>query len=248
MLNLRNSFPEQSEKEIKAIAKKYFHYLSDLSLETLKTLTISRNEMKQRCSLTPASQELLNRYHAEKKSIILVLGHWGNWEWGGHTFSILCRQQLYVIYHPLVNRAFNNFIVRLRCRFGTKLIAMKETFRDLVKLKGQVTATAFIADQTPPPEGAHWMSFLNQDTPVFQGTEKIARKLNYPVVYISIRRIRRGYYEMSAETLFENPSIAKEGEITETHTRRLERDILSAPEFWLWSHRRWKHRRSEKNR
>ena len=171
------------------------------------------------------------------------MGHFGNWEWAGNTFSLACRQQLYVIYHPLSNKYFNRLIVSMRTRFGTKLIAMRDTFKDMVKNREEVNATAFIADQTPAPESAFWTTFLNQDTPIFWGTEKIARKMNYPVVYATVKRVSRGYYEIFAETLFEEPKNTTEGEISIAHTRKLEADILQQPEIWLWSHRRWKHQR-----
>lgn len=113
----------------------------------------------------------------------------------------------------------------------------------MVKNRNEVTATAFAADQTPPPETAYWTTFLNQDTPVFWGTEKIAQKFNYPVVYVTIRLVKRGHYEVDAELVYDDPKSTKEGEITEMHTRRLEQDIKKQPEIWLWSHRRWKHKR-----
>ena len=243
MQNLHNAFPDKSEQEIQIIAKRFYVYLCDLFLETFKTLVISKEAAVKHCRLTPESKALFDKYHQEGKSIIIVMGHFGNWEWGGNTFSLLCRQQLYVIYHPLENKYFNNLICKMRNRFGNKLIAMKDTFKDMVKYKDEVNATAFIADQTPQPDAAYWTTFLNQDTPVFKGTEKIAKKLNYPIVYISIKRQSRGYYEMSAETLFENPKDTVDGEISEAHTRRLEADIKQQPEIWLWSHRRWKHKR-----
>jgi KDO2-lipid IV(A) lauroyltransferase len=189
------------------------------------------------------SKKLFQNYADERKSIILVLGHLGNWEWGGNSFSIECKQQLYVLYHPLENKYFNKLIIKMRTRFGTKLIAMKNTFRDMVANKNEINATAFIADQTPPPENAYWTKFLNQDTPVYQGTEKIARKLNYPVVFVNVQRISRRKYELIAETLCENPSSTSDGEITELHTKKLEKEIHKNPETWLWSHRRWKHKR-----
>jgi len=241
--NLRNSFPEKSEKEIAALRKMFYRYLCDLLLETFKTLSISKASMLKHCSMNENSKKLFQKYADEKKSIILVLGHLGNWEWGGNTFSLICKQPLYVLYHPLENKYFNKLIIRMRTRFGTKLIAMQNTFRDMVATKNEINATAFIADQTPPPENAYWTKFLNQDTPVFQGTEKIARKLNYPVVFVNVQRIKRGKYEMIAEVLCENPSSTSDGEITEMHTKKLEREIRKNPENWLWSHRRWKHKR-----
>lgn len=243
--NLRNSFPEKSEKEIRAISRRFYRYFCDLLLETFKTLTISREAAIRRCKLQPEALALFNRYAAENRSIMIVMGHYGNWEWAGNTFSLQGRHHLYVVYHPLSNKYFNGLIYRMRTRFGTGLIAMKDTFRDMVAHKSELDATAFIADQTPAPNSAYWTTFLNQDTPVFQGTEKIARKMNYPVVYVCVQRVKRGYYEISARTLFEEPSKTADGEITAAHTKALEADICAQPEYWLWSHRRWKHRRPE---
>jgi len=241
--NLRNSFPEKTDAEIKQIRKRFYKYLCDLTLETFKTLTISKAEASRRCSITPESVEIFDRFYREQKSVIIVMGHFGNWEWAGNTFSLNCQHQLYVIYHPLTNKYFDDLIYRMRTRFGTKLIPMRDTYRDMVKFKDELNATAFIADQTPSPDNAYWTTFLNQDTPVFRGTEMIARKVNYPVVYASVKRKRRGYYEITAETLFENPRSTKDGEISEAHTRKLEQEIIAQPEIWLWSHKRWKHKR-----
>lgn len=241
--NLRNSFPEKSDEEINKIAKQFYSYLCDLMLETFKTLAISQRNAKARCAFDPAARRLLEQYSEEKKSIIIVMGHYGNWEWAGSSFSLEFKFPLYVIYHPLRNAYFNGLIYRMRTRFGTRLIAMRETFKTMVSLRNEHNATAFIADQTPAPESAYWTNFLNQDTPVFWGTEKIAQKMGYPVVYVTVNRIKRGYYEILAEELFANPKSTAEGEISEAHTRKLEKDILEQPAIWLWSHRRWKHKR-----
>lgn len=243
MENLRNSFPDKSEKEIKRIGKDFYHYLCDLFLETFKTLTISKTTMLKHFYFAPGAQEVFDKLADEKKSVVLVMGHLGNWEWAGNTFSLLCKHQLYVIYHPLSNKYFNKLIYDMRTRFGTGLIAMRETFREMVAKRNEVSATAFIADQTPSPEGAYWTTFLNQDTPVFTGTERIAKKMEYPIVYACIKRVKRGYYQIEAEVLCMNPKETKDGEISEMHTRRLEKDIIAQPEVWLWSHRRWKHKR-----
>lgn len=241
--NLKNSFPEKSQAELKSIERKFYRYLCDLFLETFKTLTISKKEAVKRCSFTQQTTDLFNQLNEEKKSCIIVMGHYGNWEWAGNTFSLLLKQQLYVIYHPLTNKQFNNLMYKMRTRFGNKLYAMREVMREMIKNRNEINATAFIADQTPPPEGAYWTTFLNQDTPVFVGTEKIAQKLNYPIVYVTVSRPKRGHYLVHAEILVKEPKNTKEGEISELHTRRLEEDIKKQPEIWLWSHRRWKHKR-----
>ena len=243
--NLRNSFPEKTEDEIKTICDSFYSYLCDLFLETFKTLTISKAEMLRRCKMNPGATQLFNQLAAENKSFIIVMGHYGNWEWAGNTCSLEGKHQLYVIYHPIKNKYFNDLMYKMRTTFGTKLIAMRDTFKAMLSLKDELNVTAFIADQTPSPDNAYWTTFLNQDTPVFWGTELIAKKIGYPVVFVSMHRIKRGYYEIFAEMLIENPKTTNTGEISELHTRRLEKDILAQPEIWLWSHRRWKHKKPE---
>lgn len=243
--NLRLSFPEKTETELQNIARKFYHHLCDLLLETFKTLTVSKKSMLAHCTMSIEAQKLFEEIAAQNKSLILVMGHQGNWEWGGNSFSLLCPQQLYVIYHPLQQANFNQLISHMRGRFGTKLIAMNDTFKEMVRNRKEITATAFIADQSPFPENAHWTNFLHQDTPFFTGTERISTKLNYPVVYLFIRKVKRGYYQLEAEMLVENPSKMEEGAITEAYVRRLEKDICTQPETWLWSHNRWKHQRKE---
>jgi Kdo2-lipid IVA lauroyltransferase/acyltransferase len=239
------SFPEKQEKEIREIEKRFYRYFCDLFLETFKTLTISKENMVKRCEFVPETLATFNKLAEENQSFMIVMGHFGNWEWGGNTFSICCKHQLYVIYHPLSNKYFNGLVCRMRTRFGTRLIPMKDTLRDMLKKRDELNATAFIADQSPLPDRAYWMSFMNQDTPVFLGIEKIALKIRYPIVYITIRRVKRGYYKVFAERI-ELPSVHQEtGSITEIHTRKLEADIRSQPENWLWTHRRWKHVRSQ---
>ncbi len=241
--NLRNSFPQKTAAEIDLIAKNFYRYFCDLTLETFKTLTISPSKMLKHCSLEPEAEALFKKLAEEEKSIIIVMGHKGNWEWAGNTFSLLCKHQLYVIYHPLSNKYFDKLVYKMRTRFGTKLIAMKDTFRDMMRNKDELNATAFIADQAPSPDKAYWMDFMNQDTPVFMGTEKIAQKMKYPVVYVSVKKIKRGYYTLGATILKEPPFGVNEGDITTTHTKKLESDIIAQPETWLWTHRRWKHAR-----
>lgn len=241
--NLKNAFPDKSPEEIQILTRKYYRYLCDLFLETFKTLTISKAAMLKRCALTPDAKALFSQMAKDKQSAILVMGHLGNWEWAGNTFSLECSQQLYVIYHPIQNKYFDGLMYRMRTRFGTKLIAMKQTFREMLAHQQEVSVTAFIADQTPPPEHAYWTTFLNQDTPVFKGTEVIAKKIGYPVVYVSVIRKSRGFYEIHAETLVPTPAETLDNAISELHTRRLEKDIIAHPETWLWSHRRWKHKR-----
>lgn len=240
--NLQNSFPEKSAEELRRIERDFYRWLCDLVLETLKTLTLSPEKVRARLSMEGTA--VLERYKREGRSVILVMGHWGNWELGGARFSVEGLHRLNVIYHPLENKWFDRLVHRMRTRLGTHLYPMNEALRCMLRDRELVTATAFIADQTPPPESALWTTFLNQDTPVFQGTEKIARKLGYPVIYVGVERTQRGRYTLHFEELCANPSTTAPGEITVLHTKRLEADIRHRPAYWLWSHRRWKHKRS----
>ena len=237
--NLRNSFPEKSEAEIKQLCHDFYRYLCDLTLETLKTLRMNEKQSRQRCTFQKA--DWLEKLHEEHKSIIIVMGHHGNWEWAGPSFTLHTPYQLVVIYRPLSNPYFERMMSGMRTRFGTRITPVNNTLRDMVANRSNVTATAFIADQTASQDKAYWTTFLNQPTAVFTGPEKLAKKFNYPVVYMNVRRPKRGYYEVTPELLFLTPKDTAEGEISETFTKRLEKEIILQPTTWLWSHRRWKH-------
>ena len=239
--NLKNSFPDKSDDEISKIRSDYYRFLCDLSLETIKTLTISPDAIDKHFRFD--DQSVFERFQKQGQSVIIVMGHLGSWELGGAFFNLQPLHQLYVIYHPLTNPRFEKLLFKMRTRLGTKLYPMKSTFRGMIKNRKELTATAFIADQTPAPHNAYWMSFLNQDTAIFKGTEVIARKLDYPVIYLSVIREKRGQYRIESELLVEHPKELAENELTEMHTRRLQQDIIKYPETWLWSHRRWKHKR-----
>jgi Kdo2-lipid IVA lauroyltransferase/acyltransferase len=243
LTNLKNSFPEKTDQEIALICKKFYQFFGDLVVETIKTLTISPKTLKKHVKMDDIS--IFQKYNEQKQSVIIVMGHFGNWELAGARFSQEPVHQLYVIYHPLRNKYFDNMIYYMRTRLGNRLYAMNDTLKGMLANKENVTATAFIADQAPGPGSGHWMTFLNQETAVLYGTEKIVKKLNYPIIYIAIKRVKRGLYHIESELLFDKPAETKEYEITETQTRRLEQDILAQPELWLWTHKRWKHKRPQ---
>lgn len=239
--NLTLSFPDKSPEEIDMLCKAYYHYLCDLILETLKTLQMNEQDSKKHCKFH--TTEWLDKMRTDGKSFIIVMGHYGNWEWAGPGFTLYTGYPLVVIYRPLSNIYFERMMSRMRTRFGTRITPVNMTLRDMVANRSAVTATAFIADQTAPKDKAYWMTFLNQDTAVFTGTEKLAVKFDYPVVYMNVKRVQRGYYEVFPEMLFEHPKATKENEISHTFMKRLEREIILDPVPWLWSHRRWKHKR-----
>lgn len=240
--NLRNSFPDKTEQELNKLASAYYHHLCDTSLETVKMLTASISSIQKRCVASKETTELLHRLYNDKQSAILVSGHHCNWEWIITSFAPRCSQEVYGIYHPLSNKYFDGLMKHIRSRYGTHMVPMSSAYKHMVRNRHKVSLTAFISDQSPPSANAHWMTFLNQETPVFRGAEVIAKKLNYPVLYISSRKKKRGHYHIHVTELFDKPKDTTDGAITEQHTRMLEMDIIAQPEVWMWSHRRWKHK------
>lgn len=238
--NLRNSFPEKSMTELRSIEQGFHRWFGDLVLETVKTLRFTAPQVKELVEVE--GEEVLQRYFSAGRSIIIVMGHWGNWELGGARFSQLPYHALKVIYHPLQDPRFEQLLVRMRTRSGNGLYPMHEAARMMVRDRRSITATAFIADQTPSPRSAYWTTFLNQATPVFRGPGILAKRLDRPVVYLGMDRPRRGKYIMRFEDLVPEPAAMDEDAINELHIRRLEQDIRKRPEIWLWTHRRWKHK------
>lgn len=241
--NLENSFPEKSKNEIISIEKKFYRHFCDLIIETIKMAGFSHQKFMEH--LVIHNHDILLKLEAERRSFILVSGHMGNWEWISPMPALQPDVKFYPIYHPLANITFDKFMITLRSRFKGIPLPMKETLRTVVNCinKKELFCIWFICDQTPPKEGAYWTNFLNQDTPVFMGPEKIARKFNLPVVFLNMHKVKRGYYHIDLTMIEENPSGLSEFSLTEKHVRFLESKIREHPEQWLWSHRRWKHTR-----
>lgn len=240
--NLKHSFPEKTVEERRAITQKFYRHFSLLLVEIIKLFGISKKQIKKRFIFQ--NEALIHRYYKEGKDVILVLGHYSNWEWGLLATSLLSEHEMVGIYKPLSNSFWNKKIKALRSRFGASLVSMKESGRYLLKKGDKARLIGVISDQTPSAdELSYWTSFLNQDTAVFMGTEKLAKKLDCPVVFVHIDRLKKGYYSMQFELITENPKEHPEGEITNLHTQKLEEKIIARPALWLWSHRRWKHKR-----
>jgi len=241
--NLKNSFPEKTPEEIRKIRKEFYHHFCDSFVETVKLWNISQDEMLKRCVCK--QPHFFNPYKEQGQSVVAVLGHYGNWEWLT-SFAVYDTGDFLTIYKPLHNKVFNKMFINIRERFGAQTLAKNDTLRTMIKHKnqGHFTITAFIGDQTPNRRNLHyWTNFLNQDTPILQGTERIAKKLDQAVVYVKMTKIKRGFYEYEFIPITDKPKETAENEITELHTRLLEDIIKENPSYWLWSHKRWKHKR-----
>lgn len=243
MENLQGAFPEKSDTELKKIRKDFYRYFCDLILESVKTLTISPKSLKKHIQFN--DQVLFGSYLVKKQSLVVMMGHFGNWELAGARFAIEPLHTLALIYHPLHNKHFNDLFIKMRTRLGNKLYPMDDVLRCMIKNRDKCTITAFVADQTPSSQNCYWTHFMNRETLVFEGADKLARRFKYPVIYTSMNRIKRGLYELKSEVLIEDPASMPEHGITELYLKRLEKDIRNHPATWLWSHRRWKHKREK---
>lgn len=239
--NLKNAFPQKSLDERNKIAVNFYKYLADLILEIAKMKSISKKEIKKRMLLI--NPEEIQQYFENKQSVILVTGHYGNWEWGIPRISLLTTLPSLIIYKPLSNKSFEKILNDMRTRFGAEMVPMKSTLRKIIEHKEQIHISVFLSDQSPTPLSSdYFIDFLNQPTLVYKGIEKIAQKTNFPVVYCHIDRKKRGYYQAKFTTLVNQPKNTKENEVTLLHNKFLENIIKEKPELWLWSHKRWKHK------
>jgi KDO2-lipid IV(A) lauroyltransferase len=238
--NLYNSFPEKNEQEIEEIAKQFYNYFADLIVETIKMSSISKEELLRRCRFT--NPEILHSYYEKNRSIIAVCGHFNNWELGALALSVIDKHQMLGVYKPLSNNSWDEYFKTIRSRFGMIPVPMKSILRELIKRKNEPTITALAADQTPHRSEINYRTtFLNQDTAVFLGAEKLCKQTNYPLIYFSMHQIRRGYYDITIIPISDDPKNTAEHELTHKHLRLLENDIHAQPGNWLWSHRRWKY-------
>ncbi|MCU0472522.1 MAG: lysophospholipid acyltransferase family protein [Bacteroidales bacterium] len=245
--NLKNSLPEKTPEELHVIEKKFYHHLCDLFIETFKLTHMSDRTLMKHFRVT--NTELLDRLHSEGRDIIAALGHYGNWEWLA-ILPLMTKFKVVSVYKPLQNKHFDRFMINIRSKKGMMLSPMKYVIREVLKNRKNNIRTlyAFITDQIPSRGDINfWTNFLNQETPVYLGAEKVSSKYDMAMVFFIIRKINRGYYDLNIELLFEHTAGLPEHFITETHVKKLEEVIRANPEFWIWSHRRWKHKREQQD-
>lgn len=240
--NLELVFPEKSSAEIKSIMKGFYRHLCDMLVESIKSMTISEEEMKKRFTFT--NIEEVKRFENTNKSIVLMCAHYGSWEWI-FILQTYIKHKGYAIYKRLTNKYFDKLVKRIRAKYNSYLITTKEAIPTLINAKrnGELTINGFISDQSPKVKKAfHWNSFMGITVPVHTGAEMLAKKLDMTVVFFKVKKIKRGYYETTFETLAENPKDFKDYEISDAFLKLVEKQILEAPQYYLWTHKRWKHR------
>jgi Kdo2-lipid IVA lauroyltransferase/acyltransferase len=240
-INLINSFPEKNFKELIAIEKKYYRYLCDLFVETVKVKGFSLKEISKRMVIK--NPELLNSCFDDGKSAILIAIHHGNWEWLLHMPQFV-KHSLYFVYKPMQNALFEQYWNSARAKFGGEMVSMTIVLRKILEAdSAQIPILTWLAaDQTPPWFHPFHIDFMNQQALFFNGPARLSKRFNQPIYFQQVNRIRRGFYETWFEPLVLNPSEMTEEEIIVRYVRKTESVIRNDPAYYLWSHRRWKHK------
>lgn len=243
--NLRNSFPENTPEQLRKTEKEFYNHLSELFTEYIKMMQVSKKELHDFVAFK--NPEVITDLHAQGKSVFLAAGHCGNWELLSKRICDITPHHSIAIYKQLSNPYFDQMVKDARERLETlELVESKTAYRALARKNKQLNSVIIVADQSPAGnEMNYWTDFLHQDTAFFNGIEKMAKALDYAVVYLESKRIRRGHYEVTASLITAEPKSLPENEITHQYAQMLEQSIKNQPENWLWSHRRWKHKRPQ---
>ena len=237
--NIERSFPDKTVDQQLEIYRNFYRHFCDLLIENLKGFTITKAQIKRRLKMS--NPELVNDYFEKGKSIILIGGHYNNWEITAQGCPVYLKHELYAIYKPLKSDFYNNKMRSTRGKFGLHLTPMKLTKKYFELETKNPKAIIFGSDQSPSNvKNAYWTTFLNQDTGFLFGAEKYAKDYNYPVIYVHIEKVKRGFYMVNFELICDHPNSLKHGEIIELFAEKLEKNIFDMPPYWLWSHHRWK--------
>lgn len=238
--NLRNSFPELTKKELREIEKRFYRNLCDYGVETLKAFTISKEELAKRT--TYKNVEILQEYKNKNMSVIILAAHQFNWEWLITAGNFSLPLPVDFVYQPVNNELFNRFSLRCRTRFGAFPIKRDEVAKVTIKRRNLLRSIAIVADQYPghKTDKKYFTNFLHQPSVFFQGASQLAQLTQYAVVFSGVRKIRRGYYEITIEKLSEPPYQRDDFTMLERYVSAVEKMIREYPDGWLWSHNRWK--------
>ncbi|MBT1705466.1 lysophospholipid acyltransferase family protein [Chryseosolibacter indicus] len=240
--NLRNSFPGKTKNELSVIEKEFYRNLCDYAVEMLKLLTISKEELTRRMKFN--EPEFVHQFSSKNQSILFLASHQFNWEWLLVSASISFPMAIDFVYQPIHNKLFERFSVLSRTRFGAHAIQRDEVARELVKRRNILRGVAIVADQYPgyKKDKKYPVKFLNQDTVFFLGLNNMAVLSQYPAVYYTIRKVKRGYYEADPNIVALPPYEKTETVVIDNYIKLVEQVINQYPSGWLWSHNRWKKR------
>ena len=236
---LQKVFPEASVAQRRTIHKRYLRNFCDVLIEVLKSVSMSEEDMRRRMRVTNVA--LARQYLDRSQSLMLMTSHLGNWEWLLHGAALQLGYPLDAAYKPLHDQWAERLMLKVRSRFGARLIPAKELLADFFRRRGVVRAVGMNADQAPiSTDQRYWTRFLGQDTAFYVGAEQIARAMRLPILYAHVRRVRRGFYEVDLVPLWDGGEVIEPNGITERYARACEIDVLKSPADWLWSYRRWR--------
>lgn len=244
--NLVSAFPEKSIKEIERIERDFFHWFCDYIVETFKLMSVSKEEIRRR--IVFKGTEIMEQLTKEGVSCGVMLGHYCNWEWISALPLTITDTTICALYHPIENPDVNRLYLWIRQRLGNVCIPMEKALREIVNYKnsGQPILVGYIADQKPNWRNIHlWMDFLNHNTPVFTGSERIIKHTRQAFFYGDMHRIKRGYYECEFKLLERNSETIPDYKLSERYMQELEKSIRREPSLWLWSHDRWSRTKEE---
>ncbi len=240
--NLTNSFPDYTPKQIEQIAKGFYQHFCDITAESIKGFTMSRKQLLERYKVL--NPEVSDMYFSQRKSIIQLASHYCNWEWGILSVGMQFQHETISLYKKLKNQYVEKYAKKQRERFGMKMLSIYDTRASFEEKKETPIAYIMAADQSPSnTKKAYWLDFLNQDTACLHGPENYSRMLNMPVVYFNVKKVKRGYYTLEVINIESEPATTAESEITQRYMQTLEKSIKQQPQYWLWSHKRWKRNR-----
>ena len=241
--NLQNSFPDKSQEELKNLAKTNFKTLVYTMVESIKTINLTEDEIRKRVHLK--NPEVIEQFAKNNQSVMMLAAHHCNWEWMLAGCSLQLSFPIDVVYKPLHDLAVDEHMKKSRSRFDARPIPNKNALIEIMQRRKEVRGFAMVADQSPVrKEEKYWTTFLNQESSFAVGSQKIAHMTKYPTVFVGMRKLSLGHYEVYFELLGEAP-YQKEGyTLTETYARALERMILASPQDWMWSNRKWKRKRA----
>lgn len=239
---LRDSFPNKTEAEIEQIARASYQNLADIIVESIKGFSMTEADFRQRYIFKNPS--VTNELLAKGQSVIHIAAHYTNWEWGVIAYPLYVKSPILGFYKPLSNIYIEKYGSQKRSKFNIHLIPIGNTAQAFVDFKDKPTTYAFVSDQSTWSDKAHWVTFLGQDTACPPGADKYARALNATVFYLDIQRVKRGHYELDLVLLAENAATLPEEEVTKLFMAKLETILHQKPENWLWSHKRWKKKRT----
>ncbi|KAB2805383.1 lysophospholipid acyltransferase family protein [Phaeocystidibacter luteus] len=242
--NFRKCFPEKDELWINSMTKTYYRYLSEIFIESIKAMHVSSEEIKKRFRLE--GEDVIRKHNLQHQNIIIIGSHYGNWEFMTRGLPHIVPHEVAGVYRPLSNRRIEKYMAKHRSKDGMWLVPTEKSKESWTEKRERPVAFGLLADQNPSnPKRSYWINFLNRETGFTPGAEVYAKKYDYPVVLMLLKRVKRGHYTVHFEELEFNPTEIEFGDIMRKYAAKLEAWIQNDPPYWLWSHRRWKHKMPE---